>query len=61
MEVRGEGPGGARGGAGGAARAPPVQVYIFGEHGVGGFVGEGVSERTGYEPFAIHAPIQWAI
>ena len=30
------------------------------EHGVAGFVVEG-EDRTGYEPFAFHAPTHWAV
>ena len=43
-----------------------VSPTMNGGHGVGGWVGEGVErqrerERTDYEPFALQAPIQWAL
>ena len=36
----------------------------YGGHGVGGFGGEGwvrETETTGYQPIALHAPVEWAI
>ena len=42
--------------------SPNYIAQCMGGQNVHGFVGEGAErETTGYEPFAVHAPIQWAL
>jgi len=47
------------------AHSPVRWRALYRQHGVVGFVGEGERKRdretTGYEPFELHAPIQWAM
>ena len=38
-----------------------IYIYIKNESGFCSQVGSTQRETTGYEPFALHAPTQWAI